>query len=134
MQGRYYELGAEVARVEQAIQHSKDMRRHQQEELEKTGQAWNEVQAHIKVDEQRLEQLAGELADNEPAREQASSQAQNSREKREHAEQLMQVWQSDWDAFNERANEASQTAQVERTRIDQLERHLIQLGAASGTH
>jgi len=128
VQGRYYELGAEVARVEQAIQHSKDMRRNQQEELEKTGQAWNEVQAHIKVDEQRLEQLAGELANNEPAREQASLQAQNSREKREHAEQLMQVWQSDWDAFNERASEASQTAQVERTRIDQLERHLIQLG------
>ncbi|MEA3243579.1 MAG: chromosome segregation protein SMC [Pseudomonadota bacterium] len=128
VQGRYYELGAEVARVEQAIQHSKDTRRNQQQELEKTGQAWNEVQAHIKVDEQRLELLAGELADNEPARERASSRAQDSREKREHAEQLMQVWQSDWDAFNARANEASQTAQVERTRIDQLERHLIQLG------
>ena len=128
VQGRYYELGAEVARVEQAIQHSKDMRRSQQQELEKAGQAWNEVQAHIKVDERRLEQLAAGLAENEPAREQASSRAQDSREKREHAEQLMQAWQSDWDAFNERANEASQTAQVERTRIDQLERHLIQLG------
>ncbi|MGI9320041.1 MAG: chromosome segregation protein SMC [Thiogranum sp.] len=128
VQGRYYELGAEVARVEQAIQHSKDTRRNQQEELEKTGQAWNEVQAHIKVDEQRLELLAGELAENEPAREQASLRAQDSRGKREHAEQLMQAWQSDWDAFNVRANEASQTAQVERTRIDHLERHLIQLG------
>ena len=128
VQGRYYELGAEVARVEQAIQHSKDMRRSQQQELEKAGQAWNEVQAHIKVDERRLEQLAAGLAENEPAREQASSRAQDSREKREHAEHLMQAWQSDWDAFNERANEASQTAQVERTRIDQLERHLIQLG------
>ncbi|MEA2080720.1 MAG: chromosome segregation protein SMC [Pseudomonadota bacterium] len=128
VQGRYYELGAEVARVEQAIQHSKDTRRDQQEELGKTGQAWNEVQAHIKVDEQRLEQLARELAENEPAREQARSCAQSSREKRERAEQLMQVWQSDWDAFNARANEASQTAQVERTRIDHLERHLMQLG------
>jgi len=128
VQGHYYELGAEVARVEQAIQHSKATRRDQQQELEKTGQAWNEVQAHIKVDEQRLELLARELAENEPAREQATSRAQDSREKREHAEQLMQVWQSDWDAFNARANEASQTAQVERTRIDQLERHLIQLG------
>ena len=128
VQGRYYELGAEVARIEQAIQHSKDTRRSQQQELEKTGQAWNEVQAHIKVDERRLEQLAGELAENEPAREQTSSRAQQSREKRENAERLMQAWQSDWDAFNARANEASQTAQVERTRIDHLERHLIQLG------
>ena len=128
VQGRFYELGAEVARVEQAIQHNKDTRRSQQEELEKTEQAWNEVQAHIKLDEQRLEQLAKELAKNEPARDQARSQAQGSREKREHAEQRMQAWQADWDAFNARANEASQTAQVERTRIDHLERHLIQLG------
>jgi chromosome segregation protein len=127
VQGRYYELGAEVARIEQAIQHNQDTRRNQQEELEKIEQAWNEVQAHIKLDEQRLEQLGKELAENEPAREQARSQAQGSREKREHAEQRMQLWQSEWDDFNVRANEASQTAQVERTRIDQLERHLIQL-------
>ena len=55
VQGRYYELGAEVARVEQAIQHGKETRQNQQEELEKTEQAWNEVQAHIKFDGQRLE-------------------------------------------------------------------------------
>jgi chromosome segregation protein len=127
VQGRYYELGAEVARVEQAIQHGKETRRSQQEELEKTEQAWNEVQAHIKVDSQRLEQLARELADIEPEREQAGSRAQASRETREQAEQEMQTWQSEWEAFNSRANECSQTAQVERTRIDHLERHLMQL-------
>ncbi len=127
VQGRFYELGAEVARLEQAIQHSRETRRNQQQELQKTEQAWNEVQAHIRVDSQRLEQLARELAETEPAREQASLRAQSSREQREKAEQLMQGWQSDWDAFNARANEASQTAQVERTRIDHLERHLLQL-------
>ena len=58
VQGRYYQLGAEVARIEQAIQHGKETRRAQQEELENTEQAWNEVQAHIKVDTRRLEQLA----------------------------------------------------------------------------
>ncbi len=127
VQGRYYELGAEVARVEQAIQHGKETRRSQQEELEKTGQAWNEVQAHIKVDSQRLEQLASELADIEPLREQTGTRAQASRETREQAEQEMQAWQTAWEAFNSRANECSQTAQVERTRIDHLERHLMQL-------
>ena len=68
VQGRYYQLGAEVARIEQAIQHGKETRRAQQEELENTEQAWNEVQAHIKVDSQRLEQLARDMAENEPAR------------------------------------------------------------------
>ena len=127
VQGRYYELGAEVARVEQAIQHGKETRRSQQEELEKNEQAWNEVHAHIKFDGQRLEQLARELADIEPVREQAGSRAQASRETREKAEQEMQAWQSEWEAFNTRANECSQTAQVERTRIDHLERNLTQV-------
>jgi chromosome segregation protein len=127
VQGRYYQLGAEVARIEQAIQHGKETRRSQQEELEKTEQAWNEVQAHIRVDEQRLEQLARELGENEPARVEAAARAAASREKREGAEQKMQQWQTEWDGFNVRANEASQTAQVERTRLDHLERQLAQL-------
>jgi len=127
VQGRYYGLGAEVARIEQAIQHGKETRRNQQEELEKTEQAWNEVQAHIKVDSQRLEQLASELAVNEPAREEARARAQASREQHDKADHEMQTWQSEWETFNTRANEASQTAQVERTRIDHLERQLGQL-------
>ena len=89
VQGRYYQLGAEVARIEQAIQHGKETRRAQQEELENTEQAWNEVQAHIKVDSQRLEQLARDLAENEPARVEAGARARSSQEQREQAEQEM---------------------------------------------
>ena len=128
VQGRFYALGADVARIEQAIQHGKEIRQGQREELEKTEQAWNEVQAHIKVDSQRLEQLAVDLAGDEPVRATATQQAQTSRQALEEAEQAMQAWQAEWDAFNSRTNEASQTAQVERTRIDHLERQLNQLG------
>ena len=128
VQGRYYELGAEVARVEQAIRHGKETRQNQQEELEKTEQAWSEVQAHIKFDGQRLEVLAKELTESDPARAEARSKSEASRVSRETAEQAMQAWQTDWDAFNTRTNEASQTAQVERTRIDHLDRQLTQLG------
>ena len=128
VQGRFYEIGAEVARIEQAIQHGKETRQTQQQELEKTQQAWSEVQAHIKMDTVRLEQLASELAENEPAREQAREKAAASQAAREQAEQQMHAWQSEWDAFNGRTNETSQTAQVERTRIDQLERQLTQRG------
>ena len=127
VQGRFYALGSEVARIEQGIQHSKETRQTQREELDKTEQAWNEVQAHIRVDNQRLEQLARELAENQPARAAAREQAQHSREALDRAEQAMQAWQTEWDGFNTRTNETSQTAQVERTRIDHLERQLDQL-------
>ncbi len=120
VQGRFYALGSDVARSEQAIQHAKQSRQAQREELEKTEQGWNEVQAHIRVDTQRLEQLAQELAANEPAHAAAKEQAQRSRQALDSAESAMQAWQADWDGFNARTNEASQTAQVERTRIDHL--------------
>ncbi len=128
VQGRFYALGADVARVEQAIQHGKEIRQGQSQELVKTEQAWNEVQAHIKVDSRRLEQLAIELAENDPLRSAARAQAQSSRDALEKAEQAMQAWQTEWDSLNSRTNDASQTAQVERTRIDHLERQLSQLG------
>ena len=127
VQGRFYALGADVARIEQAIQHGKEMRQNQRQELGKTEQAWNEVQAHIRIDTRRLEQLAVELAENAPLRATAREQAQGSGEALEKAEQAMQAWQAEWDSCNSRSNEASQTAQVERTRIDHLERQLIQL-------
>ena len=127
VQGRFYELGAEVARIEQAIQHGRETRQNQQEELQKTEQAWGEVQAHIKVDSSRLEQLATDLTENEPALEAASHKAAASAEQREQAEKAMHEWQAAWDNFNQRSNEASQAAQVERTRIDQLEQQLTSL-------
>ena len=127
VQGRFYELGAEVARVEQAIQHSKETQDNQQTELKKADQAWNEVLVHISTDTSRLEELAIELAENQPIREQAKTASQASLESREKAEQKMQAWQSDWDEFNTRLNQSSQSAQVERTRIDQIEKQLLQL-------
>jgi len=127
VQGRFYELGAEVARIEQAIQHARETRRNQQEERDKTEQAWNEVQAHIKVDGERLEQLARELAENEPALERATGVADTSRERLEQADAAMHDWQTGWDTFNRRSNEVSQTAQVERTRIDHLEQQQNQI-------
>ncbi len=127
VQGRFYALGAEVARIEQAIQHAKQSRQAQSEELEKTEQGWNEVQAHIRVDTQRLEKLAQELSTNAPQHEAAKTEAQGSREAHDAAEAAMQAWQTQWDTLNARTNESSQTAQVERTRIDHLERQLDQL-------
>ncbi|WJW76529.1 chromosome segregation protein SMC [Thiohalobacter sp. IOR34] len=127
VQGRYYGLGAEIARVEQAIQHARETRQRQQAELEKAEKAWNEVEAHISVDGQRLTDLAAELAAREPELAALQAQAAASGEALQAAEAAMQAWQAEWDEFNRRAAMPQQTAQVERTRIDHLERQLAQL-------
>src|SRR3569623_1233629 len=57
VQARAYETGAEIARLEQAIQHAKDTREQQQRELREVERAWNEVQARLEADRNLLEQL-----------------------------------------------------------------------------
>ena len=126
VQGRFYGLGAEIARVEQGIQHAKETRQRQEEELAKAEQAWNEVEAHISVDGKRLEELARDLEAKAPLLEELKARAQASGEALAEAEAAMQAWQAEWEAFNRQAAEAQQTAQVERTRIDHLERQIAQ--------
>ena len=127
VQGRYYGVGGEIARVEQSIQHAKENRQRLQEELDKANQAWNEVDAHIKVDTQRLSELRQSLAEQEPVLVERRERAAVSSRVLEEAESAMQQWQAEWEAFNRRAAEPQQTAQVERTRIDHLERQFGQL-------
>ncbi|MDX5409948.1 MAG: chromosome segregation protein SMC [Thauera sp.] len=127
VQGRFYGLGAEIARVEQAIQHGKDTRTRQQQELAQADKAWNEVEAHIEVDTRRLAELQHELSAAPPEHAELQARAEATGERLREAEAAMQTWQAEWDDFNRRAAEPQRTAEVERTRIDQLERQLLQL-------
>jgi len=127
VQGHYYKLGADVARIEQAIQHSKDSRQQQEEELARSEQTLKEIEEHIEIDCRRLEELAGDIDAIDPMLAAAREQTESSSAALKEAEQAMQSWREDWEKFNQRAAEQSQIAQVERTRIDHLERHMNQL-------
>src|SRR5690606_5434350 len=124
VQGRYYGLGAEIARVEQAIQHGRDRRTRQQQGLAQADQAWNEAEAHIEVDTRRLAELAEQLASQEPELAALQARAGETGAQLREAEQGMQAWQAEWDDFNRRAAEPQRSAEVERTRIDHLERQV----------
>jgi chromosome segregation protein len=127
VQGHYYKLGADVARVEQAIQHSRESRQQQQQELARVEQTLGEVEATIQLDSTRLEELAQNIAGIEPDLQAARERVERSAAELTGAEQAMRAWQSEWDEFNRRAAERAQSAQVERTRLDHLERHVQQL-------
>ena len=127
VQGHYYKLGADVARVEQAIQYNRDSRQQQQQELTRVQQTLGEVEDHIKLDSTRLEELARDLEDVEPELATGRERTEQSTVALKDAEQAMHGWQREWDAFNGRLAEHSQSAQVERTRLDHLDRHLQQL-------
>jgi len=127
VQGHYYKLGADVARIEQAIQHNKESRQQQQQELSRAEQTLAEVEQHIRVDSNRLEQLARDIETNGPELMSTTERSGQSAAALKDAEQAMHAWQEEWNEFNQRAAERAQAAQVERTRLDHLDRHMQQL-------
>ena len=54
VQGRYYEVGAEISRTEQTIQHTRELRERQKVDLAQARGTLNELALHIERDEREL--------------------------------------------------------------------------------
>ena len=124
VQGRFYSVGTEIAKIEQSIQHAKERHQQQQQDLEQLEQDWQEAHAHQETDQKRLTLVKENLAEVEPKLDHLQSTAEMSSAALLEAESAMQAWQSEWDSFSEAATEPSRNAEVERTHIQHVEEHL----------
>ncbi|MCG6965296.1 MAG: chromosome segregation protein SMC [Chromatiaceae bacterium] len=127
IQGRFYAVGSEIARLEEAIQYAREARRQHEADLVQARQSLAQAQALSEQDSSRLAQLAGELERDQPMLEEARERADVAAHALQDAESAMHAWQAEWDRFNQSANEPAQQAQVERTRINHLEQQEVQL-------
>ena len=71
VQGRYYEIGAEISRAEQAIEHSRELRARQRQELAQLGLALEEATQQRTRDADQAAELAAALAELGPGLESA---------------------------------------------------------------
>lgn len=127
VQGRYYGLGADLSRAEQSIQYAREQRQRQEQELREVQDGIAEVEVHITRDRGQLDELAASLAEKEPELARLQAAAQASAARLATVEESMRAWDGRWEEFNRRAAEPPQAAQVERTRIDHLERQAVEL-------
>ncbi|MBD3619153.1 MAG: chromosome segregation protein SMC [Chromatiales bacterium] len=126
VQGRYYKIGGDISRVEQSIQHNREMRFRQERELGQAEQALAQAREHIAQDEGKLEEFAGQIATLEPEHQQAEGGQEQAAAQLAEAEQAMQQWQGEWEDLGRRSAEPSEIAQVERTRMEHLDRQITQ--------
>ncbi len=127
VQGRYYEIGADISRLEQTIQHTRELRERQRADLTKTRATLSELGSHIERDERQLAELAEEIARSAPELERAQSAEAASAQALEAAERELAAWQERWEQLNQALGAADRTTQVERARIEQLENQLRRL-------
>jgi len=127
VQERFYSVGADISRVEQNIQHSKDRRHQQQEDLVETEKETIEAKSHLDMDQRQIEDFKSILVEIEPQLENASEAERISGEAYADAEQTMSQWREGWESFNQQSAESSQAAEVTKTRIQHLEDSIVQL-------
>ncbi|MEN8174700.1 MAG: chromosome segregation protein SMC [Pseudomonadota bacterium] len=120
-QGHFYSVGAEIARLEEAVRFARENRSRQQSELTQVEQGIIAATEELDKDSARLEESRGQVLTLEPRLEGERAAEQEMADQLAAADQRMQAWQSDWDQFNQEAVAPAQVAQVERTRINHLE-------------
>ena len=133
-QEQYYLIGGEVTRVEQALRFARERRGELQRDLEQTRSSLEQTRQLLDSDRQRLGGWEAELERSEPALTEFRAQARLASEALSAADTAMQQWSQNWDGFNERAREPSQAAEVQQSRIAQLEQVLTKLQERSQQH
>ena len=126
-QEKYYSIGGEVTRIEQALKYAQERRGELQRDLDQTRNNLEQTREHLDVDRKRLNDWERELEQSAPALVELKSVAQEASEALATAEGAVQAWSQNWDGFNERAREPSQTAEVQQSRITYLEQVLTKL-------
>ena len=121
VQGRFYAVGADIARIEQTIQHIQERERQLKTDLEQTSRDCAEAEEHLAADLHKAEGWQAELLEIEPELELLNEAESTSSETLLTAEEAMQNWQQEWDQFNLRAAQPRQQAEVQQSRIQYLE-------------
>ena len=126
-QEQFYGVGGEVTRVEQALRFAQERRGELQRDLEQTRSSLEQTRQDLETDRQRLSGWQEELERSEPALTELSASSRLASEALTAADSAVQAWSQNWDGFNERAREPSQTAEVQQSRIAYLEQVLTKL-------
>ncbi|WP_295879657.1 chromosome segregation protein SMC [uncultured Thiohalocapsa sp.] len=124
VQGRWYAVGAEIARLEQAIRFAEENRTRQEGELTRVREELAAAEGHRERDDARIAELNAEQAHDEPALAEVGERLGAAGEALAEAESQLDAWQAAWDALQEGPGGPTERAQTERGRINDLEQRI----------
>ena len=120
-QARYYEAGADIARIEQSLEHARERSRQMAAELDQTMANRRELERELEQDRQKLEGIQEELDMLEPEQEELAIRAEESGDILQQAEDDMSDWQQRWEDFSSRSADTRRQAELAQSRIRSLE-------------
>ena len=127
VQGEVYKVGAEIARVEQQVRYNRETADRLQRAHGDAEREHAELAAHIATDAQQIETLRMALAEGEPKLEALQQLQDDTAEAQRDTETKLADWQQRWDSHTRNAGESSRAAEVERTKLNYLDRQGMDL-------
>jgi len=121
VQGELYEVAGEIARLEQAIEHQREIRQRQQSEYSETEQQLNELKQHLVLDKAQVRETSELIAELTPQLEMARQEETGAADRLEQAETALSHWQTQWQEHQTRAAQARNQADLLRQRIEHLD-------------
>jgi chromosome segregation protein len=127
VQAEVYKVGAEIARVEQQVRFNRETADRLQRTQAEAEREHGELSAHIANDREQIETLRMALAEGEPKLEALQQMQDDTAEAARSTEAKLADWQQRWDVYTRTAGESSRAAEVERTKLNYLDRQAIDL-------
>ena len=124
VQAEHYQVGAEIARAEQQLRFRRETIQRLERELTEAAAQRQHLDEQLRLDRQQQGSLQRALAEHEPRLEALVDQAAARSEALSEAETALADWQQRSDGQAREASQAAQAAEVERTRIDYLDRQV----------
>ena len=121
-QAEGYEVGGNLARIEQQIAHQREMGERLQRARDEAQTALAELGQHIQGDESRLQVLQAAIAEAEPQLAGLQDDDSVRQDALRDAETALADWQQRHDTHAREQSEAARAGDVERTRVDYLDR------------
>ena len=127
VQGELYRVGAEVATIEQRIEHAADSRRQRDLELQRLLETIGELQEQLAQDQGRMHDTRHGLDKILPTLDERQCELAEHATTLDTIERGYHEWQARWERFSEEAATPIQESEVQKSRIVELERHVDRL-------
>ncbi len=124
-QAASYEVGGALARIEQQIAHQRDLGQRLQRARDEAQAALAELGGHISGDEAQLASLRDAIVADAPRHTDLQAQDDARQQALRDADAALADWQQRWDAHARETAEATRAGDVERTRVDYLDRQSL---------
>ncbi len=127
VQAKYYESGAEIAKLEQQLKFQREQLLRQDQELAQIQEERARLREQQSLDAEKQEILQMDIEAVEPELETCRESLEQYRESLVDREEALAAWQEEWDRYNQQTAQARQSAEVQQARIQTAENQLRQL-------